>query len=49
MDAVRAVKAADIPMLLPGVAVDAAAAGKSPVNVTRLFRFADGRYSPAGG
>ena len=47
MDAVRALKADDIPMLLPGVAVDASAAGKSPVNVTQLFRFAGGRYSQA--
>lgn len=47
MDAVRKLKADDIPMLLPGVGVDASAAGKSPVNVTRLFRFADGRYGLA--
>jgi len=47
MDAVRKLKADDIPMLLPGVGVDASAAGKSPVNVTKLFKFADGRYSLA--
>jgi hypothetical protein len=47
MDAVRALKADDIPMLLPGVGVDASAAGKSPVNVTLLFKFANGRYSLA--
>jgi ABC-type branched-subunit amino acid transport system substrate-binding protein len=47
MDAVRALKADDIPMLLPGVAVDASAVGRSPVNVTKLFRFADGRYGQA--
>jgi len=47
MDAVRSVQADDIPMLLPGVAVDASAAGAAPVNLTRLFRFADGRYSLA--
>jgi len=45
MNAVRALKADDIPMLLPGLGVDASAAGKSPVNATRLFKFADGRYS----
>jgi ABC-type branched-subunit amino acid transport system substrate-binding protein len=45
MNAVRALKADDIPMLLPGLAVDASAAGKSPVNTTRLFKFAEGRYS----
>jgi hypothetical protein len=47
MDAVRKLKADDIPMLLPGVGVDASAAGKSPVNATRLFQFADGRYGLA--
>jgi ABC-type branched-subunit amino acid transport system substrate-binding protein len=47
MDAIRKLKADDIPMLLPGVGVDATAAGKSPVNVTKLFKFADGRYSLA--
>jgi ABC-type branched-subunit amino acid transport system substrate-binding protein len=47
MSAVRALKADDIQMLLPGVGVDASAAGKSPVNATRLFQFADGRYGLA--
>jgi branched-chain amino acid transport system substrate-binding protein len=47
MDAVRTLKADDIVMLLPGVGVDASAAGKSPVNVTKLFKFANGRYSLA--
>lgn len=47
MNAVRTLKADDIPMLLPGVGVDASAAGRSPVNVTRLFKFADGRYGLA--
>jgi ABC-type branched-subunit amino acid transport system substrate-binding protein len=47
MDAVRGLKADDIPMLLPGVGVDASATGKSPVNVTLLFKFANGRYSLA--
>ncbi|HZN74059.1 MAG TPA: ABC transporter substrate-binding protein [Micromonosporaceae bacterium] len=47
MDAIRKLKADDIPMLLPGVTVDASAAGKSPVNVTKLFKFADGKYSLA--
>lgn len=47
MDAVRALRADDIPMLLPGVAVDASAAGVAPVNVTRLFQFGDGRWNLA--
>jgi hypothetical protein len=47
MDAVRGLQADDIPMLLPGVTVDATASDASPVNVTRLFRFGDGRYSLA--
>jgi ABC-type branched-subunit amino acid transport system substrate-binding protein len=45
MDAVRRLQASDIPMLLPGVTVNGSAAGSSPVTVTRLLRFADGRWS----
>lgn len=45
MDAVRSLRADDIPMLLPGVSVDATVTDAAPVNITRLFRFVDGRYT----
>jgi hypothetical protein len=47
IDAVRSPKANDIPMLLPGVAVDGHAAGPAPVNITRMLQFGNGTYSQA--
>jgi branched-chain amino acid transport system substrate-binding protein len=47
MDAIRKLQANDIPMLLPGVGVNGSASASSPVNVTRLLRFTDGRWSLA--
>jgi ABC-type branched-subunit amino acid transport system substrate-binding protein len=47
MDAIRKLRTDDIPMLLPEVAVNGTNQGAAPINVTRLLRFADGRWNLA--
>jgi branched-chain amino acid transport system substrate-binding protein len=47
MDAVHNLKASDIPMLLPGVALDGTIQGSSPLTATRLLKFSGGNWSLA--
>ncbi|RBY82438.1 amino acid-binding protein [Geodermatophilus sp. TF02-6] len=47
MDAVHQVKADDVPLLLPGITVDASSRTSAPISVLKIQQYVDGRYQVA--